>query len=362
MNKVFLSPSKVVIGSGALLDLGNHIAQYGKKALLLAHAEDSARVSSILKESCNAANVTLVDAHFRGECTHEQVTLAESLLKDKEIRCVVGLGGGKAIDTAKILADKCALPVFSVPTIVSTDAPCSSMAVVYDEQHNYVENYMMSRGPALVLVDSQIIANAPLRFLVAGIGDGLATCYEAEACLRVRGANYGGGLATQSAMELARLCKKTLWQDAPAAIQAVHNKLVTPALENVIEANTLMSGIGFESVGLAAAHCVDTMLFMLGARGALHGEQVAFGLLVQLVLENRGLEEIKKTVEFYQLVGLPLCLKDVGIEKEGISKEQWDEALTFSKQPYSTMRHMGGNWTKDDFKNAILMADILHTL
>ncbi len=362
MKRVFQAPSKLVIGSGALREIGKEISVYGPNALLLAHPEDSARVQNTLDESCAEHAVNLHNAGFRGECCYAEVERTAAMLQEKSITCVVGLGGGKAIDTAKILADKNALPCFSVPTIVSTDAPCSSLAVVYDEAHNYVENYAMGRGPALVLIDSKIVAAAPARFFAAGIGDAYATCYEAEMCAKMGGKNYGGGSATLSALALARLCRETLLANAPAAMQALRQHLVTPALENIIEANALMSGIGFESVGLSAAHCMDTILFILGARGALHGEQVAFGVLVQLVLENRPLAEIETTLRLYRQVGLPLCLKELGLEKEKIGDEAWKAALEFAKAPYSTMRHMPVELDEDLLKSALFMADSLHTM
>ena len=359
MKKVFLSPGKFIVGKDELYHLGEYAAIYGKNALLIAHPEDSARVRHILDETEKAAGITLKDAAFRGECTYPEVERIGAYCDEGPVDCVIGLGGGKALDTAKCLADKRNLPMISIPTIVSTDAPCSSMAVVYDENHGYVENYYLKRSPALVLIDSQIIANAPERFLVAGIGDAYATYYEAEICVRTNAKNYGGGASTQAAIELARLCHKTLLDNADLALIACREHMVIPALENIIEANTLLSGLGFESVGLAAAHCVPTILFELGAQQAMHGEQVAFSLLVQFVLENRPMAEIQKTIDFYRKVGLPLHLKDLGIDVGSLTEERWAAAARFACTPTSTMRNMPLTVTEDMVKPAILCADRL---
>ena len=358
MKKVFLSPGKFIIGKNELYNLGEHVSVFGKRALLIAHADDSARVQHILDETCKTYDVVIENAGFGGECTYAQVDRLGAYLEDKQISCIIGLGGGKAIDTAKCLSDKRALPMICVPTIVSTDAPCSSMAIMYDESHAYAGNYYIKRSPALVLIDSQIIANAPVRFLVAGIGDAYATFFEAEVCVRTNAKNYGGGSATLAAFELARLCHKTLIENAQNAILACREHAVIPALENIIEANTLLSGLGFESVGLAAAHCIPTVLFELGATQAMHGELVAFSLLVQFVLENRPMEQIRQTIDFYRMVGLPLHLRDVGI-RGSIPEEIWERAASFAITTTSTMRNMPITVTADVIKPAILCADRL---
>lgn len=105
-----------------------------------------------------------------------------------------------------------------------------------------------------VVADSGVIAKAPVRFLVAGIGDAYATYFEARSCMRSYSPNYVGGVSTQAAFKLAELCHDVLLRDAELAVRACKQKVVTESLENVIEANLLLSGLGFESVGLAAAH------------------------------------------------------------------------------------------------------------
>ena len=359
MKKVFLSPGKFILGKDELVNLGSYIKQFGTHALLIAHPEDSARVGHILEETCKQYNINLVDSGFEGECTYAEVERAAQFLRQTPIKCVIGLGGGKALDTAKCLADKYDMPMISVPTIASTDAPCSSMAVIYDASHGYVENYYMKRGPAIVLVDSQIIADAPARFLIAGIGDAYATYFEAQVCAQTGALNYGKGMGTFAAMELARLCRKILLEHGEAAVWACRKHLVTPSLEAVIEANILLSGLGFESMGLAAAHCIPTILSELGAVDAMHGELVAFSLLVQFVLEGRPIEEIRQTMTFFRAVGLPTCLADLGLSQE-ISDTLWEHASAFACTPTSTMRNMPMPVSQDMIKPAILMADSFH--
>jgi glycerol dehydrogenase len=157
-----------------------------------------------------------------------------------------------------------------------------------------------------------------VRFLVAGIGDGLSTWFEADASSRTRAKAMAGGAPLEAALTLARLCYDTLLRDGVAARQAVERKVVTPAVERVVEANTLLSGLGFESGGLAAAHSIHNGLTALHeTHDFWHGEKVAFGVVAMLVLEGRPTEVLDEVVDFCLDVGLPVTLGDVGVDVDG---------------------------------------------
>ncbi|NCY02990.1 MAG: iron-containing alcohol dehydrogenase, partial [Planctomycetia bacterium] len=200
------------------------------------------------------------------------------------------------------------LPFVACPTVASTDAATSGLSVVYDAAGAVESSRIFDRNPDLVLVDSGVIARAPPRYLVAGMGDALSTHYEARAAAAGR-----DGEVTAAALALARLCRETVLADGAAALADVRAGRLTPAVERIIEAATLLSGIGFESGGLAAAHAVHDGLTALPAtRAALHGEKVAFGTLVQIVLDGTP-AEFAEAAEFCRAVGLPLTLDDLGL-------------------------------------------------
>jgi glycerol dehydrogenase len=165
-----------------------------------------------------------------------------------------------------------------------------------------------------VLVDTQVIAQGPPRLLVAGMGDALATWFEAKTCVAGHVKNMRGGASTRSALALAELCYRTLLEDGADALRAARAQVVTPALERLVEANTLLSGLGFESSGLAAAHAVHNGLTAAPATHAyFHGEKVAYGLLVQLVLEGQPRPMLERVLRFATEVGLPVTLAEVGL-------------------------------------------------
>jgi glycerol dehydrogenase len=207
------------------------------------------------------------------------------------------------------------LPLVSVPTIASTDAPTSAVSVVYTEEGEVLEYRLFGRNPDAVIVDTEVIVGAPVRFLVAGMGDGLSTYFEAEASSRTRAKTLVAGAPTQAALAIARLCYDTLLEHGLAARLAAERGAITPSVEKVIEANTLLSGLGFESGGLAAAHSIHNGLTVLEETHQFwHGEKVAFGVIAMLMLEDRPFEVVTEVVDFCLEVGLPVALDDLGLE------------------------------------------------
>jgi glycerol dehydrogenase len=215
-------------------------------------------------------------------------------------------GGGKTIDTGKAAAQEAGVPLVVAPTIASNDAPCSRVAIIYSESGVLEKALILKRNPELVLVDTQIIAGAPVRFLVAGMGDALATKFEADQCMASNSLNIHRGLQTQASIGLSDLCYRLIRENGLKAKQSAECKVVSEALERVIEANILLSGIGFESGGLAIAHALTRGFSMIPeTHGSLHGEEVAFGVLVQMVVENRSDEFMADLMGFYRQIGLP---------------------------------------------------------
>jgi len=221
------------------------------------------------------------------------------------VDAVIAVGGGKCLDTGKCAAFRLEVPVVICPTIASTDAPCSAVSVVYSEEGVQIGPEFFPNSPALVVVDTRIIVDAPIRQLVAGMGDGLATYYEARTCFNnPQARSMVGGRLTITVLAMAELCARTIFEKGSEAVASARRKEISEAVEQVIEANTLLSGIGFESGGLAAAHAIAAGLTVIPVlhNDYLHGELVGIGLLSQLLLENN---ETGRIAELLVAVGLP---------------------------------------------------------
>ena len=357
MKKMLISPSKYVQGKGELYNLGEYVTAYGKKALFVAHKDDHARVQDQLNKTLEKGNFELVYGEFNGECTKNEIERLRKLAVENECDVFVGLGGGKALDTAKSVAHYQGKAVIVIPTIAATDAPCSSSSVIYTEKGEFQE-YMYLSSPNVILVDTAIIAKAPTRFLVSGMGDALSTYFEARSCLRSFATVNSGGKSTKAAFALAKLCYETLLEDSLKAKAACDANVVTPALENIIETNIYLSGIGFESGGLAAAHAIHNGLTLLeGTHKYFHGEKVAFGTIVQLVLENAPQEELNTVLAYCKTMGLPTSLKGLGVNE--IDETKLMEVAKLSCADGESIHNMPFKVTPEDVYAAILTADKL---
>lgn len=317
MLSVFCSPSRYVQGRDATSELGAHLVHTGLTGP--AYIVASTRVRDLLADTwataLGEAGIEFSVGVFDGECTTAAIEQGVAAAQAAGARLVIGAGGGKALDTARAIAGSLNLPVANCPTLASSDAPCSALSVVYTQDGVFERLIFYPRNPELVLVDTSIVARAPRRLLVAGMGDALATWFEARTVIEARKANQVHGGTTITAEALARLCYETLLADGVAAAGDVEVGAVTPALERIVEANTLLSGLGFESGGLAIAHSVHNGLTTAPATHAyLHGEKVAFGLLVQLLVEGRPTTEVAQVVAFCRSVGLPTTLADLSLD------------------------------------------------
>jgi len=313
--------------------LGAEMAAVGLEgpALIVAGATPIARLAPIWAVALDEVGIGHRVRLFGGESSRREIAAIVEEARSLGAKTVVAAGGGKVLDAARSAAAAMRLPFVSCPTICSTDAPTSALSVIYADtgpECGSVEAYEIHRrSPDLVLVDTQVIAESPPRFFAAGIGDAMSTWYEGRAAAVAGRPNMRGGRATLAAVELARLCRDTVLADGEAALEECRAGRVGASLERVVEAATLLSGLGFESAGLAAAHAVHNGLTAIAAtHAALHGEKVAFGTLVQLLLEANAakdtavreatLAEARNIAEFFVRTGLPVTLGQLGVGAE----------------------------------------------
>ena len=317
--RTVISPSRYVQGKGSIRQLGDYLKPIGSTPLLVADDLVWGLVGHDIEASLTAAGLPARRETFHGITSAKEVDRLVEVIKQEGADVVVAVGGGSAIDAVKAAGFLAGIRWANCPTVASTDAPCSALSVIYTEDGEFEEYRFFPRNPDLVLVDSQVVANAPVELLVAGVGDALATWLEARATARSNSATMAGGLPTLTGTALAQLSWDVLWDNALQAVDAVRDHEVTPAVEKVIEANTLLSGLGFESGGLAAAHAVHNGLTAVAAtHGLAHGQKVNIGSVTQLVLEGAPSGEVRDFVEFTTRVGLPTTLTEVGLRADDV--------------------------------------------
>ncbi|MFP4662397.1 MAG: glycerol dehydrogenase [Halanaerobiales bacterium] len=356
MAKILISPGKYVQGKGTIKELEKHIGDMGSRILVLIDPYVIDFLEEDIKEGLQ--NKESIIEIFNGECSKNEINRIKDVIEQHEIEVVVGVGGGKTLDTAKAAAYYSGLPVGIVPTIASTDAPCSALSVIYTENGVFEEYLFLPSNPELVLLDTQVIANAPVRFLVAGMGDALATYFEADACSVTQASNMPGGSQTETALALARLCYNTLLEYGLPAKKAVEANVVTEAVEKIVEANTLLSGLGFESGGLAAAHAIHNGFTQLEeVHEITHGQKVAFSTIVQLILEDRPTDLIYEVIHFCKEVGLPITFQELGLED--VSRDEIMKVAEASVIEDETIHNLPFKVTADMVCDAIFAANQL---
>ena len=317
LSRGFGCPLKYIQGPGEFNNLEKYTSVCGKKVLLLIDGFLFDNLSARVNKIYTGTESTPLCVKFTGECCFKEIHRVSDVARDFGAEIIVGIGGGKTIDTAKMVAEETDLIKFIVPTSASTDAPTSALAVLYTEDGVHDGSKGLRRHADLVLMDTDIIMSAPIRLFVAGMGDALATYFEAQAIYASDTPNIigSGYKCCKAAMAIAKLSYDIIMEKGEFAKMSVECGSCNEAVEDVIEANTLLSGLGFENTGCAAAHGVHAGLTALEATHSyLHGEKVAFGIICELVLENAPMEEIDKVMRFLVNVGLPVTLEEFDVE------------------------------------------------
>ena len=340
-----IAPASYVQGRDVLSNADSFAALSADRALLLGGETALSTAESDLRSGFEAAGVDVV-AVERGvdTCTFERIDELVERFEAARADLVVGVGGGVALDTAKAVSERSGTELAIVATIASTDAPCSSVSVVYDADGGFDQYVHRRRNPELVLVDTAIVAEAPERFLRYGLGDAFATRFEAETVAGSWNGTHAGGVPTDAASTLARRSFRNVADHGPAALAAVRRDAVTPAVERIVETNTLLSGVGFESGGLAAAHAFGKGFSRVGAK-APHGLTIAFATIAQLVLEDRDADVLEEALRVAGSVGIDNALSDLGIDAdlEAVATESCRADTTMSNEPMDVTPSMAAD-------------------
>lgn len=310
------SPSRYIQGRNELDNIREHTEVYGSRVFFVIDVFFFERLKAKF-EALYANSASRIQCElFGGQCTEQEILRCTEVARALNPDVVVGIGGGKTMDTAKAVADNYRAATVIVPTTASTDAPAMGLSVIYTAEGVHVGPRHYKKNPDLVLLDTEILAKAPIRFLVAGMGDALSTYVECRANLQSSSPNYvnKGYRQTIAGLAISKACHETVLSKGVSAKLAAEKGLCTKDVEDVIEANTLLSGLGVQNTSCAGAHSIAEGITVLPpCAKLLHGEVVAFGILVQLIVEGAPREEIDEMYGFFEAVGLPTTFADLGI-------------------------------------------------
>ncbi len=348
-------PLKYVQGRDALLKFQEEMGYMGHRWLFVCSNSGYKACHDKIEKSFGDSDDYRRYEIFGGISSKGEIAKMEEIVKEDKIDVVVAAGGGSAVDTAKATAYYTGKHIVIIPTVAATDAPCTGLSVIYNDDHSFDKYLFYPSNPDAVMVDTAVIANAPVKFLIAGMGDALGTYFEGRASIRTESASLEGTGITRAGQALAKLCYETLRDYGKQAIEACKVHVVTPALENIVEANVYLSGVGADNVNCAAAHSFYNGVTSLGIKHADHGCCVALGTLVQLVLEGVPKEEFEEVQNFCLEVGLPVTLEEIGVT----TVEQVETIAENACVPGETIHNLAGDVQPVELRDAILQTDAL---
>lgn len=341
----YSSVGHYVQGPGAIERLPQAVADLGKSCAILIDGYFYDSYRTMLSGMFASSDVDVEYFPADAECSDESINSFISRCSErfpKGETCpdvIVGIGGGKSMDTARGAARETGSALVEVPTSASTNAATSCLAVVYDEKHVGKARFLKS-SPQYVIADTSIIVSAPVRMLSAGIGDALATYFEARSCWAYNNVNYvADGLApTITGKVVARACFDTLISKGRDAVNAAKSKQTTKEFEDTIEAIMLLSGIGWQNNGTAIAHAlVEGIPTIEDTARYMHGECVAYCVLVQMIMDKDTKEDFDSVYSFCKDLGLPVCLADMGITENVEEKAKYIISQAFEIDPGITI-------------------------
>jgi glycerol dehydrogenase len=311
------APVQYISGPDTLSDCGRFISKWGRNVLVSGGKRALKSVKSKLFPALEAVGVKYEVNRFSGECSDENIAGLVEKVHKFELEAMIGVGGGKSLDTAKSAAEICNVPVICIPTIAATCAAASLLSVIYTSEGVYKRDHYLGKNPNLVLVDTNVIANAPVEYLESGILDSLAKWYEGKVAFQ--------GVAVPdifsvAAIKLAELLNEVMEREAVNAVQAVKQRQATVAVAQITDLNIYLAAviqcIGKKTRG-AAAHALHAGLSVIPQSHAiLHGYKVGYGIVTQLFMEKAELTEIGRVVKFFRQLDLEPSFKGLGLPFE----------------------------------------------
>jgi hydroxycarboxylate dehydrogenase A len=348
------SPGYYHCGSGALLKIEDYLLRIGCRSVFILHGNKSWKSASLYFRAFK--KIRCGSGGFSGECTDSEVMRIAGMIGDAD--AVIGVGGGKILDTAKAAADKTGKPVITVPTLAATCSAWTPLSVMYDDAGRYIRFDVFPRQNLACFFDPQIVLSAPVGYLRSGIGDTLAKWYEAE--LLTRNIEFPSA-PVRLGLEASRICRDALLLHGEKAVDDYQQRILSQELINVFESIIVLGGSvgGFaERFGrVAGAHSVHNGLTAVPeTHSCLHGEKVAYGILVQLMLEER-IGEVQQLVSSFKRIGLPVSMKDLSVTVD--LPKKISEAACGAAASGESIHRMPGSVNKEVLIDAMTKLEVL---
>lgn len=334
-----VAPAKVLRGESAIAQAGEAIARLGSRPLVVGGDRTLAVTQPQLQNVLEQQHLQVAQSDYGLDCSEAALATLREAVTAHQADLIIGVGGGKALDAAKLLAHQCKLPVVTIPTSAATCAAWTALSNIYSDTGAFLYDVSLDRCPDMLILDYTLIQTADQRTLVAGIGDAIAKWYEAS---------VSSGQSEQTliiaAVQQARVLRDILFQKSAAALKEPGSAVWREVVDATVLLAGVIGGLGGAQCRTVAAHAVHNGLTHLPIHSSIHGEKVAYGILVQLRLEEMvqgnqlATAARQQLLKFYTEIGLPQKLSDLGLGN--ITLGELQRAAEIATAPHSDIHRL----------------------
>ena len=318
LNNHNISPSKVVRGENAWNKSIDLVTKLCKRPLLIGRSSSTKKIRTSFKKDLLSRGLQPLFFELDHDCCEIDVQNAYLFSKKNNCDGIIAAGGGKVLDTGKLVADLLDVNCITVPLSASTCAGWTALSNIYSPDGKFIKDVTLKRCPNLLIFDHTFVRTAPPRTLASGIADAVAKWYESSLTSSTSKDGF-----VQQAVQMARVLRDQLFLNGyEAFLDPLSNSWETVAEGCALTAG-IIGGLGGSKCRTAAAHPIHNGLTQLEYKNKpLHGELVGFGLLVQLYLEEKNSnsqlpkQARSQLIDFLSQLNLPIsiesiCLRDM---------------------------------------------------
>ncbi len=277
----------------------------GNKVLIIIGSFNAEQFQAMLTESLTVPYECIV---YDKECTEANCKALAKKMKEENFDSIIGFGGGKILDIVKAVTYYYDCFLMVIPSSASMDGACSALSVLYHEDHSFDRFLHLPKNPDVVLVDTQIIFDAPFHLLCAGMADAISSYYDFA---------YAKAKAEleQEVAICAQNCYDIVFSKYKQAKEDFEKGQLSESVEAIIKVNVYDSAVAFENVGCEFSHVLaNASTKVMGSKG-MHGERVGVATLFQLYLEKKE-DDFKKVKEMLEYLTMPTSISQLNIEDE----------------------------------------------
>ncbi len=305
------TPSIYKSGPDVLEEFGEVVSLFAntnKKVLLIFSGKAKEKIGAQIYEQLKLKDILYKEEIFTGFPSERQAKEYTGIAEKEEVDVLIGLGGGRTMDVTKAAGTFAKRPVITVPTIAATCAAWAAVSILYTDEGDYDRGFMNPKSPVAILADTKVIAKAPIRYLKAGMADTLAKWYEPS---------YKDELCDVISAHGAKLAYDTIRNLSKKVLAQAEKDEADEDTIRIVDAIIYLAGFVGSFIGTKAFSGIAHPFYhngrgVLGTRQKLHGEVVAYGLVLQGAYEKKSYEELLERIQLLDSLDNLFTSKEIG--------------------------------------------------